>query len=56
LNDRPVSVVVWQIRAIYEATVGRQRVTRLEYANGDTLDASENITAILGRFCEAAIH
>ena len=55
-NGEAVNVVVWHIRAICEAKVRGRTVTRIEYANGDTLDLdpSENATAVIERFYEAA--
>ncbi len=56
LDGQPISVVIWQVRAIYDATARRQKVTRIEYANGDTLDTAEESTEVLDKFYAAAIH
>jgi hypothetical protein len=57
LDDRtnePVSVVVWNVRAIFPAIVKGREVTRIEYTNGDILDSSDTPTFVLMRFQEAA--
>jgi hypothetical protein len=53
-RGRPVYVVIWHVRAICEVEQYGRVVTRLEYANGDTLDLdlSENPTRIIDRFYE----
>lgn len=53
-TDQPVSIVIWNVRAIYPAKVKGREITRIEYTNGDTLDSSDNPTYVLMRFHEAA--
>jgi hypothetical protein len=55
-TGEPVNVVIWQVRAIYSAKVGGKTLTRIEYANGDALDAQEGCTVVIARFYEGAMH
>jgi len=46
----PVSVVVWHIRSvrqIHAAAVDNDEITRIEFANGDVLDVSQSMEAVL---------
>jgi len=46
----PVSVAVWHVRSvrpIREASVDDDTVTRIEFANGDTLDVSDSVDDVL---------
>lgn len=53
-TDEPVSICVWQVRAIYGVTVRGREVTRIEYANGQTFDASETCTRVISLFHDSA--
>lgn len=53
-TGRSVSVVVWNVRAIYEAETGGEIVTRIEYLNGDTLDAAMDDSLVIDLFRQAA--
>ena len=53
-THRRVSVVVWNVRAIYEADVEGTTVTRIEYLNGDTLDVTMDEFLVLGLFRHAS--
>jgi hypothetical protein len=55
-TGEPVNVVVWQVRAIYPVKVGGKTLTRIEYANGDALDAQEGCIVVITRFYAGALH
>lgn len=49
-TERPVNICVWQVRAIYEVTVRGRKITRIEYANGQTFDSSDTCTSVIMAF------
>lgn len=52
-TGRLFRVVVWNVRAISEAEVDGATVTRIEYLNGDVLDAGEDISFVSDLFRHA---
>lgn len=53
-TDRAVCVIVWNVRAIYEAEADGETVTRIEYTNGNVLDARMDVSFVVGLFRHAA--
>jgi len=52
----PVKIVVWHVRSvrpIREMAEDNESVTRIEFTNGDVLDATDSVQDVVDRLSEA---
>jgi len=52
----PVKIVVWHVRSvrpIREMLEDNETVTRIEFTNGDVLDAADSVQEVVDRLSEA---